>query len=455
MLKNLFLLKVSLISLLCIGCKQNNIATITRMEANTDVDSFAYAMKEIHPNLFWECSEQVFNDSLDKIHERLVNTHYSPIELYKHLQPLTTILGDGHTQLYFPKEILQKEDILVFPLPIEVNTNDSTLWLKCDYNSNGVKLKKGIQLLSVNGKSYRTLVEEMLPYCSGEQIFFRLSKVNRDFNHFLYMLYPSDSFSITYKTEKGQKECNIDAVPYHKYTELSIQQTAVNEPYKFEFIDNKTALMTFNAFKDLDRFKLFVDSMFYQLHENKTEHLIIDLRNNGGGDSNIGDELFQYISDNPFLQFGQFITRYSNMQKKLAKDNWGADYYNHSNGIDTVTYNTLIPLRNNPLRYNGKITLLISHATFSSASAFAWTFKKLNRGPIVGEESGGMSVCFGDVVIYRLPHSKIASTISFARVYLYGANDTEPIHGVLPDIEIPQEKALEFVLHNQVSQAYN
>ena len=54
---------------------------------------------------------------------------------------------------------------------------------------------------------------------------------------------------------------------------------------------------------------------------------------------------------------------------------------------------------------------------------------------------------FGDVVIYQLPHSNIASTISFARVFLYKAKEND-IHGVLPDIEIPQEQALDFVLKN-------
>lgn len=441
------IVRFCIICLTLIYSTQNNATNISQTEAKADIDSFVNALKEIHPDLFFSCKEQTFNENLANIHNQLTCSYYNPIELYRILQPLTTLLGDGHTQLYFPKNVLIEENPSVFPLLIEINTNDSTFWLKEDFKSKNVTLKKGTQILSINGNNYSSLVKEMLPYCGGERLFFRLSKVNRDFVHFLYMLHPSNSFTVCYRFENKQKECNLKAIPYQKYVEKTTKQTSSQEAYQFNIIDNKTALITFNAFTDLGKFKSFADSMFSQLQKQQIKHLIIDLRMNGGGDSNIGDELFQYISDRPFVQFEQFITRYSSLQKKLAKENFGTDYFNHENGIDSVTNLPLIPLRPNPFRFKEKITLLISHTTFSSASAFAWAFQKMNRGTIIGEESGGMSICFGDVVIYQLPHSNIASTISFARVFLYKAKEND-IHGVLPDIEIPQEQALDFVLKN-------
>ena len=432
------------------GCTQHSDTAlhINREEALADIDSFAHALKEIHPDLFFNCPEQTFNDSLNHIRNQFTQPTYSPLDLYKRLQPLTTLLGDGHTQLYFPKEALEKENVPVFPLLVEVNTNDSTLWLNHDFSNGETTLKKGTQLISINGKDYRSLIADMLPYCGGERIFFRLSKVNRDFVHFLYMLYPANRFSVGYRTGNLQKECVVNAVPYREYAQNLAEQTPHREAYQFEIKDRHTALMTFNAFTNLEQFKLFADSMFRSLKEKQIEHLIIDLRMNGGGDSNIGDELFQYIASQPFQQFGKYVTRYSELQKKLAKENFGTDYSTHPNGLDTTSSFPLIRLRPNPLRFNGKVTLLISHTTFSSASAFAWAFQKMKRGVLIGEESGGMSVCFGDVVIYRLPHTHIASTLSFARVFLYDADEAD-IHGVLPDIETSKEEALHYALNRQ------
>ena len=62
-------------------------------------------------------------------------------------------------------------------------------------------------------------------------------------------------------------------------------------------------------------------------------------------------------------------------------------------------------------------------------------------GTVIGEETGGMSVSFGDVLLYRLPVSRLACTISWKRFWLYGADEND-IHGTLPDYAVPQEKAL-------------
>lgn len=40
-------------------------------------------------------------------------------------------------------------------------------------------------------------------------------------------------------------------------------------------------------------------------------------------------------------------------------------------------------------RYSGKVWLLTSHYTFSSAVELAWVFNYLNLGTLVGEETGG------------------------------------------------------------------
>lgn len=410
-----------------------------------DLGAFVSAMQEIHPDLFFKCDEASFHRAYDSIRNTISATDLSPIDLYRKAQPLTTMLGDGHTQLYFPTEELKAKNALVFPILVEVNTNDSTLYVAREFREGDTVLEKGTQISSINGKDYKQLIAEMLTYCSGERIFFRLSKVNRDFTHFLYMLHPDRQFTVKYLVNNLPDEMVADALPYNRYETLVTSNTPQKEPYQYEVLDNEIALMTFNAFSDLNRFKTFAKSMFTELKEKEIRNLIIDMRMNGGGDSNIGDELFQYISPVPFQQFGRYITRYSDLQKRLAKENFGNDYYSHPNGIDSIKTDTCMSLRDNPLRFQGKVYVLISHTTFSSAGAFSWGVKKFNIGTLVGEESGGMNVCFGDIVIYRLPHSHIASTISFARVYEYGADDKN-IHGTMPDVIIPQEKALEQVL---------
>ena len=84
------------------------------------------------------------------------------------------------------------------------------------------------------------------------------------------------------------------------------------------------------------------------------------------------------------------------------------------------------------------VYLLISHHTFSSAGSFAWAFKEFGMGTVIGEESGGMNVSFGDIIYYKLPVSGLSCTISFKRFWQYGADEKE-IHGTLPDYAVPQK----------------
>lgn len=86
-----------------------------------------------------------------------------------------------------------------------------------------------------------------------------------------------------------------------------------------------------------------------------------------------------------------------------------------------------------------------AHTTFSSASSFAWAFKEAGCGTVIGEETGGMSVHYGDIITFKLPNSGLAVNVSHKRFWLPGADEND-IHGVIPDIMCPQDKALEAAL---------
>ena len=104
-----------------------------------------------------------------------------------------------------------------------------------------------------------------------------------------------------------------------------------------------------------------------------------------------------------------------------------------------------LPLTPEEGRFTGNVYLLTSHQTFSSAGSFAWAFKAFGMGTIVGEETGGMNVCFGDILPYRLPVSGLVCSISYKRFWQYGA-DEKDIHGAIPHYAVPQAQAMDKAL---------
>lgn len=424
---------------------------LSHAEVLADIDTLVSALTTIHPDLFFECSEKQFHEALNRVKKDIPDS-LSVIEFYRYIQPLTTMFGDGHTQLYFPEKIIHENNHLLLPLTVDINQNDSTITVTQDYTYNDIFIPKGTHILSINGENYRTLIDRMLIYCSGERPFFRLSKVNRDFVHFLYMLYPAKEYRLGCHLRGKEYDITVPALPYQQCSYGTGLTNRKKRPdYSLQLMESQsTAIMEFNAFTDLKQFKQFTDSIFNILKQKQIQHLIIDLRSNGGGDSNLGDELLQYISPVPFKQFGKQIIRYSDLQKQLALALFSKDFRDIPNGIKVEKEtDELIPLRNNPLRYQGKVYLLISHTTFSSATSLSWAFKNFNMGTTIGEETGGLSVCFGDIVIFKLPYSQLNSTISFARMYMYKATEKD-IHGTLPDILIPANEALEYTLKHLI-----
>lgn len=229
------------------------------------------------------------------------------------------------------------------------------------------------------------------------------------------------------------------------YKEIS-EESGFN--YRYAAIQDKNCMyLDFREFSDRKKFSALLDSMFTEMADQGITNLIIDLRNNAGGNSDVGDELLQYLSPVPFQQYGPMTIRYSDHLRR-SYPKWE---FSEENGIYHKPAGELIPLRPNPHRFAGKgpVFLLTGKQTFSSATDFAWAAQYFGAAKTVGEETGGWLVCFGDTISFRMPHSGILYGTSWKKFYGYGATDAHT-HGVLPDYPVAEEDALEHTLQNLI-----
>ncbi|MDE5916049.1 MAG: hypothetical protein K2G71_05700, partial [Duncaniella sp.] len=214
-------------------------------------------------------------------------------------------------------------------------------------------------------------------------------------------------------------------------------------PYSFT-IDkkNNVAIMDFREFSDVERMESFADSMFKALRDNKIGNLIIDLRKNGGGNSSVGDRLLRYITPEPYVQMDKALVKITPLTKKLMK---APDIAPTFMFMEATPDRYIVPRTSDEGHYDGNVYLLTSNKTFSSAGSFAWAFKECGMGKVIGEETGGMNVCFGDVLSYRLPVSRLQCSVSFKRFWQFRADEND-IHGTIPDIAVPAAKAMDTAL---------
>ena len=172
----------------------------------------------------------------------------------------------------------------------------------------------------------------------------------------------------------------------------------------------------------------------------RISHLIIDIRENGGGSSSLGDEFMQYISRKPFRSFDR-------VQVKVSREilSWHPDWIDSSKRIAGSIYEIpdlpLTPLRQNPLRFAGDCILLTGRHTFSSASDFASAFRCFDVGVIVGAETGGITVCYGDVYDFTLPHTEFGFGVSWKK--FTNACGVDDRRGVIPDYIVESDSSNE------------
>lgn len=414
---------------------------LSKAQARFDVDALVYTLGEIHPDLFSACRQEDFFRAVNKVKDEMPDS-VTALELFRRAAPLVTLVGDGHTMLRFPYNDIFTETYLRLPLFVKVSTSEPRIFV--DRCIDGL-IPAGAEVLSINGRSAAEMLEAMMPYASGEREFFRLSRLGYDFAALFEMLYAAGQYDVAYRLEEGTDTLRSTLRPA-VFAEMKARMPDKKKEerkasdYSFRILKDKdVAVMDFRSFNNPRRMAAFADSMFSVLGKEHIGNLIIDIRGNGGGNSAVGDVLLRYISHKPFRQMGKGLARITPTTLRLTDYPGLKPGWTFFDGEGEDGSGLILPLAEK--RYKGKVYLLTSHMTFSSASSFAWAFKHFGMGTVIGEETGGMSVSFGDVLLYRLPVSRLACTISWKRFWLYGADEND-IHGTLPDYAVPQEKAL-------------
>ncbi|TSJ43163.1 hypothetical protein FO440_02940 [Mucilaginibacter corticis] len=425
----------------------------TPAEMRQDIDSLVKYLQDVHPNPFYRYPKNKFLKDIELVKSGFTGS-LNKIDLYLRIESLLGHLEDGHTDLAFPVDYYDS-DPFIFPYNVKLSTKKPFITCKSASSVIQSQLPAGAEIISINTIPAQTIVNDIVNVNTGENRLFRAEFGASKFDFYLEALYKLDGiYHIKYKIRGTAKTVTIHGLRKSRLDALHKNEKATNEKaepiYSAKFLTkNKTALINFKSF-DWEGFPQFMDTTFKQLKEKNIQHLIINLIDNGGGDSDIGDEFFQYLLDTPFTQYAKILEKNSEPLKNRLRDHSKGKVFSDAdktilakpNGsVDTV-YCDKIAIRKNPLRYNGQVILLTNIETYSSAADFAQCFKYYKRGIIIGEETGGLVKSYGDIVPVYLPNSKLKLVISSKLYYNAGAAEQD-WHGVIPDIQTTADNALQ------------
>ncbi|EHQ26109.1 S41 family peptidase [Mucilaginibacter paludis] len=428
----------------------------TPYKMRQDVDSLVKYLLETHPNPFYRYPEASFFKNVSRIKSQL-DRNLNKVDFYLRIAPLLGTLDDGHTDLHIGQFY---NSLNPFVLPYHVKLSTKKPFITCSGAYQGLKaeLPLGAEILSINNIPALKIVNDIIDLNTGESRLFRAEFGATRFYFYLEALYRANGiYQLKYKSKGIVKAITIKGIRKTVLDDLAKRQADgknhADRVYALRLLnDDQTAVIDFKSF-DWNGFKNFADSAFRVIKEKHVQNLIINLIDNGGGDSDVGDALFQYLLNKPFTQYAKVIGKNSALLKqrlrehRLNKPLDSADkvLLARPNGSLDTQYVDQISIGNTPLRFNGRVILLVNIETYSSASDFAQCFKYYNRGIIIGEETGGLIKSYGDIVTTHLPNTGLELTISSKLYYNVGANEND-WRGVIPDIYSSPDKALQRAL---------
>lgn len=185
--------------------------------------------------------------------------------------------------------------------------------------------------------------------------------------------------------------------------------------------ENSLGIFTLNRCEMSQEYTEKLSEFFGKVKDNDIKNVAVDLRSNGGGTTEVINEFLRYINISDYKLFG------------------GTDIRIGGNLIsyrDEITPNK--PVDN---AFDGKVYVLTSNYTFSSAMDFATVIQDNGIGKVIGETPGNMPTAYGDKLGFQLPESKLVLSVSYKKFYRVDINKS--IEPLIPDYTVEADKALE------------
>jgi carboxyl-terminal processing protease len=305
----------------------------------------------------------------------------STVEYYQVLQELMAKLQDGHTNVIMPQEYWRTwagRPGLQTRL-IEGRVLVHKLW---DPELGKQGLVPGLEIVKIDGLPTRQYAEEFVSprESSSTPQYLDILTYERSLLTGAF----SDPVKLTLAAEDGRTmERTVPRLSFPELTKLAPNPRPA--PFEFRMLAGNTAYVALNSFMN----DATADEFFKRFAEIAvSEALILDLRENGGGNTNVGYRIMAALAKEPFLG-----SRWSTRDYKPAFRSWGRPDRLY---VEAAEREPVDPDH----RYAGQVVVLTSPRTFSAAEDFLVAFDQSGRGTIIGEPSGGST---GNPLQFSLP----------------------------------------------------
>lgn len=323
----------------------------------------------------------------------------------------------------------------------------------------------GDRLLAIDGQPIAAVVEKLDAHISGDNAYLTHAQLEPRFPMLLW-LENGERAEFRLRLERGQGQPFEVTLPARTRPEMQEVQKKLPPVAGLDW-DAREARMTRGGIAylrpgpfyenapdavnpwDPTAFHQFIDKAFADFRAAGAKALVIDLRQNPGGDDSFSNRMIAHFATRPFRFASDFRIKVSaaatesNRQRlALGGDDpastsarLAAAYAGRQNG-EVVHFEIAetAPLPASGL-FSGKVYLLIDRRSYSNTTNVAALVQDYGFGQVLGEETADLATTYGAMEQFQLTRTGIA--VGFPKAFILRPNgNTEP-RGVVPDLAVP------------------
>lgn len=315
------------------------------------------------------------------------------------------------------------------------------------------------EILRIDGRGVPALVDELMPYlrADGSSDGKRLAQLDSNaeggvLDRLLPILHaPRDRrYVLSLRARDGTtRDATVAAmrVPDREAALAKAGDASESTDWRFDVRGDIAVLTlpTFAFWNSKFDWQGFLQRSFDTLAARKVPRLVIDLRQNEGGDSAIGRALLGYLVDVPYTApRGRAESAYERVPYALARylDTWDFDFFDRTGQVVRGPGRNWLPKAQPAAevttprapRYRGTVLALVGPRMSSAGFLVARDLQATHAATLVGQPTGGnrRGLNGGELAWLVLPYSGVAVDIPLIATVHDGAPDAP----VMPDVPV-------------------
>ncbi len=408
----------------------------TIQELQEDITFYRSMLEKHHPNLYLYSSKEKTDHFFDSLYQS-VTAPMDAAAFYSSISLSASVIQDGHTLVLPSSTYIEYHNKHSKFLPWQIGLDGQRLYIRMNCTQHPW-IEDGTVIDSINGISSAEIIRILTDrqVRDGRTTSYSTWILDTYFReYYSYMFGHPDTYRMS-STKNGQiYTTNIpalskDSIYYYReknYPAISFDKKA-GEGILLSFDDSgKTAILTIKDFhSDIletsyhQNFRKTIRPLFDSILSKKAQSLIIDLRNNQGGDVENGVLLLSFLLSQPFQVVREFT---------CIRNGAPAPCKGPCMGIQSP----------DKAPFGGQVYVLVNGGSFSNTAIVSSCLKENRRAIFIGTETGGNPhVLAGYAKDFELPNTHIRVEIPEKRFVMtsLAANDG---HGIIPDYIISND----------------